>query len=316
LLGTALNDANSSNLAYEPYYTEAASDNNFFRPYYYPDYSDYNGTDQGTTTGVYRTAVFKVYEGLGTADTTLNANGTSQLFNIFIDTEGVNAGTVDTANNSKTNMTWPTGSTTAAQYFGTDQNLTTFSEYLGAPNESGSGYKKAYTVNGSKVELANREIGFTLPDKAMKSYFTVTSTNVTTTTTGGEDVGPLAIGEKGETEGGTTVTVKDITGSCAVGSGACTPATYDKIVPVDSLVYTDEATPGGKVVIVGGYFVNSLAQNLTLSDGTTLQDKLTASGDYVAEKLDNGDIVVAGYTAADTGTAAQELIAALDGLLG
>jgi len=34
----------------------------------------------------------------------------------------------------------------------------------------------------------------------------------------------------------------------------------------------------------------------------------------VAEKQDNGDIVVAGYTAADTGAAAQELIDALDAM--
>jgi hypothetical protein len=39
---------------------------------------------------------------------------------------------------------------------------------------------------------------------------------------------------------------------------------------------------------------------------------LTKGGDMVAEQLSNGNIVVAGYTASDTGAAAQELIAALD----
>ena len=81
------------------------------------------------------------------------------------------------------------------------------------------------------------------------------------------------------------------------------------------MVYTDSPAPAGNRIIVGGYLVNSLAQNVVLGDGSTLQEALTAPGDRVAEVLTSGDIVVAGYTAADTKAAAQELIAALDALM-
>ncbi len=329
LLGTSLNDANIVANETIGFFerdhldvNNSGDSNQHQRPYYWPDTYDLNATNTGSTTGIYRTAIFKVHESLGSSDTTLNSFGSAPLFTVYIDTESGNAGTVDTAGiggGGKQNWTGtltggPSGVSTvssALHYQGTDQNLSNLSEYTG----STANYLKAFSRNGAKIELASRNVSITLPNTAMKAYFTVESTGVTTETTGGESLTDLNVGSVGETPSGTKVTIDNITGTCAVGSGACTPATYDKIVPVDSLVYTDEATPTGPVVIVGGYFVNSLAENLTLGDGSTLQDALTASGDYVAEKLDNGDIVVAGYTASDTGRAAQELIDALDALL-
>lgn len=331
LLGTSLNDANivaKENIGYferDQRSIGGTDSNEQQRPYYWPSTSDFNGAASYTAANntIYRTAIFKVHESLGSSNTALNAWNTTPLFTVFVDTENGNAGTVDTAgiggggkqNWAGTLTGGPTGVSTvssALHYQGTDQNLSNLSEYTG----STANYLKAFSRNGSKIELASRNVSITLPNTAMKAYFTVESTGVTTEVTGGEALTGLKAGDTGETPAGSTVTIDNITGTCAAGSGACTPATYDAIVPVDSLVYTDEATPTGNVVIVGGYFVNSLAENLTLGDGSTLQDALTASGDYVAEKLSNGDIVVAGYTASDTGRAAQELIDALDALLG
>ncbi|MBU0635945.1 hypothetical protein KKE06_02885, partial [Candidatus Micrarchaeota archaeon] len=181
----------------------------------------------------------------------------------------------------------------------------------------GSKYAKAFTVNGSKLELASRELAITLPGSAMNSYFTVESDSVVISTSGGETLTGLAIGDIGETDSGAKVTIDSITGTCAAGSGACTPATYEDVVPLgQNLIYTDQSAPSGRVVIVGGYLVNSLAVGLTLNDGTTLEDALQVPGDYVAEKLSNGDMVAAGMTASDTITAAQELIDALTALMG
>lgn len=340
LLGTSVNDANilldqtrqgylevSDNNAAD----NAADSNRAHRPYYWPDIYDFNGQNPGSgNNNIFRTAIFRVQEDTGTADTAMNAVNSDNVFMVFWDTENGSQGTIATeAIGSGGKTGWagtltgvPTGLgvttlNSAVYYRGTDQNLVNFSEYNGDPGQSSMNYKKAYTVNGSRVDLANRELTMWLPDRQMKSYFTIKSAGVTSEVKGGEKLTDLNVGSVGETPTGTKVTIDNITGTCAAGSGACVPATYDKIVPVDSLVYTDtDATPSGKLIIVGGYFVNALAKDLTLGDGSTLQDALTASGDYVAEKLESGDIVVAGYTAIDTGKAAQELINALDALMG
>jgi hypothetical protein len=67
--------------------------------------------------------------------------------------------------------------------------------------------------------------------------------------------------------------------------------------------------------VVGGWVANAAAANLEVSPGKTLEDMLLTDGDYVAAELTSGDIVVAGKTAADTGSAARALITALEGLL-
>ena len=54
-----------------------------------------------------------------------------------------------------------------------------------------------------------------------------------------------------------------------------------------------------------------MAKNLQV-DGQTLEERLVASGDYVAAVLDNGSVVVAGWTANDTAVAARALIAQLE----
>lgn len=78
---------------------------------------------------------------------------------------------------------------------------------------------------------------------------------------------------------------------------------FFRLIPVSFPLLVENETIQGK-----------LAENVELSDGTTLEAALTAAGNYETQLLDNGDIIVAGYTAQDTATAAQKLIDALDAL--
>lgn len=326
LLGTSLNDANvvaKETIGFferDQSWINGADTNEQQRPYYWPDTSDFNGTASYTASNnsVYRTAIFKVHESLGNSDTTLNGWNSVPLFTVFVDTLNGNSGTIDTAgiggggkqNWSGTLTGGPAGYASlnaGVTYQGTDQNLTAFSEYTG----NTANYLKAFTVNGSKVEMANREVSLTLPSTAMKAYFTIEGTGVSSEVSGGTTFTGLMDGET-QTVDNVTVTVNSLTGSCSVGSGACTPASYMAVVPLAgrNLVYTDQSPPSsGSFVIVGGHLVNTLAQGVT-------DNELQGSGDYMAEKLSGGNLVVAGFTAADTITAAQELIAALDGLVG
>lgn len=168
--------------------------------------------------------------------------------------------------------------------------------------------KDAYTDFGTRIVLSNHVATLTLPENRPQFELLLSGTGTVTTTTGGEEL-EIAKGATGSTTAGTTIEVKDVTyaATCGAGTGACSPESYEAIVPVGKLVYTDSSPPTGKVIIVGGHLVNALAKGIT-------DDKLAAAGDKVAEKEANGDIVVAGYTASDTGAAAQELIDALDAM--
>lgn len=85
-----------------------------------------------------------------------------------------------------------------------------------------------------------------------------------------------------------------------------TPAAWN--VSNDQLVYLDSDNPSGAKIIVGGYMVNTLAQNIGL------ENLITTDGTWVSGKSATGDIVVAGYTATDTANAAKELIVAIENM--
>ncbi len=258
--------------------------------YYYPDVLDIGGTPSDQT---WYHASFRVDENNSTADYTSF---------VYIDTATHKTPTYPNANLSQYasdvnfNGAWESG---ASLYLRND------SPYMQA----------TYTDWGSKFTLANGVVTMVMPQNRRYLHLVVSGLSSTSEVSGGDPLTGLAIGDVGTTPGGTRVTVTNVTGTCS-GSGACSPSEYQMIVPVGNLVYTDQTRPAGQVVIVGGYLVNSLARNLTLTDGSTLEDALTQSGDMVAEQLPSGDLVVAGYTAADTGRAAQDLINALDDLVG
>lgn len=161
LLGTATNDATFTIPTQRTDYTDSL--NNDKRPIYYPDIYDYNGTPLGTYTGIYRTAIFRLREGLGYGSNLFPVDNEPNGFEIYIDTENGNSGTIDTAsigNGTKPNWSGPN---TAAWYFNANQHLANFSEYLGLPGENSSNYKKAWTDNGSRIELEERELSMQLP---------------------------------------------------------------------------------------------------------------------------------------------------------
>ncbi len=152
-------------------------------------------------------------------------------------------------------------------------------------------------------------VTFVVPESQLYLSLSLLGEGATQTVTGGETAEGVVSGETVNI-GGKNITVESI----GYTAGTCTVegATYPQIVPVNQLVYTDSPAPAGNHIIVGGYLVNKLAEGVVLGDGSTLQEALTAPGEKVAEVLSNGNIVVAGYTALDTKSAAQELIAALD----
>jgi hypothetical protein len=99
------------------------------------------------------------------------------------------------------------------------------------------------------------------------------------------------------------VKVKTIAGTCSVsGSNLFSPA---KTVMPEALVATDATASAGYMVVVGGPWVNSVAQGIAGNDLVT-----TAAGaSYLI--ADGQKLLVAGYTAADTASAADELVTML-----
>ncbi|MFH1696689.1 MAG: S-layer protein [Candidatus Diapherotrites archaeon] len=171
---------------------------------------------------------------------------------------------------------------------------------------------KAYDDFGSKYVLADRELTITIPENIRRAMLIVSGEGVKETMTGAETL-TLAEGESGTTATGTKILVSSVAydATCGGDAGTCaaTPAEYKAQAAVGSLVYLDTDLPTGKKVIVGGPIVNNLAAAIA-----GLADRLTVPGDKVAEVDASGDIVAAGYTAGDTGKAAQELIDAIDNL--
>jgi hypothetical protein len=70
---------------------------------------------------------------------------------------------------------------------------------------------------------------------------------------------------------------------------------------VGTLVIDDMSVPSGNAIVIGGHLVNKLAVGVTDS-------KLTKAGDMV-EEMAGTNVYVAGYTAADTVSAVNDLIA-------
>ncbi|MCX6804268.1 MAG: hypothetical protein NTY48_06935, partial [Candidatus Diapherotrites archaeon] len=159
------------------------------------------------------------------------------------------------------------------------------------------------TDYGTTVAVASGVATIMMPEEARKVTAYVGSSDTVTTTVGGQTFPGAKVGVKNVTTGGTEVTVTAISGAT---SGV-------SIVPVGEIVKLDTGYTNGKSIIVGGQLVNKMAQTVQV-DGKALGERLITDGDYVAAVLEDGKIVVAGWTAADTKTAAQALIAALDAM--
>ena len=179
----------------------------------------------------------------------------------------------------------------------------------------------AYSDYGTKFDISKDYFDAIIPENREKVKLVVEGPKATTTTTGETLSG--AEGDTVTTTAGTKITIKKINYKTEVTPSVCpaggvtldnvevtvTPSTVKQIVPVGQLVYLDKDAGKKPHIIVGGWKVNKLApKKLVLSDGKLLSERLTKAGDRVVDKLENGDIIVAGYTAADTVAAAKELV--------
>ncbi|HLD59324.1 MAG TPA: S-layer protein [archaeon] len=262
----------------------------YFRKHYVPDILGMGGNEGD----------LKFY----VAQFAMDANGgTSQDFNINIQTS--------------LGKPVPYPNTNLLIYTADVNAPTTAWSYLTTDATALSYLQHAYLDYGTKIDVTSDYVTVTGPETQTYLKLTALGKGATTTVSGGEALTGLAVDQTGKTSSGTEVTVTaiNVTATCPAGGGAVPlPATYKSIYPVGQLVTTDTVAPG-KAIIVGGYLVNKLAQNVVLSDGTNLTEALTASGDRVVDVLSDGSVIVAGYTAADTTQAAQDLIEVLDTLL-
>ncbi len=268
-----------------------------YRPYYWPDapeFSTFAGTANSTGDNDYIVAVFKV-----------DANTSDANVISYIDTATGNL------------VTYPNDQ---LSFYLHDVNfpapaVTSMDRLLNVRTDAAQYYDALWIDYGTTVQITDdkKTVTIVIPQTQINLSLTALGKGATQTVSGG-DAKPGVKEKETVTFGSTKITVDKINAT----AGSCTIAdtTAAKVVSVGrELVYPDSPEPAGNHIIVGGYLVNKLAEDVTLGDGSTLQEALIGSGDTVVELLSSGDIVVAGYTAADTETAAIELIDALDDLI-
>ena len=165
-----------------------------------------------------------------------------------------------------------------------------------------------YTVYGAKFEASGSEGIATVPQDALQLVFFVGGASTSETTLNGGEVTLSTVGTTVTTEDG-AISAKLVSSNVTGGSTgtSITPAAWN--VATNRLVYLDNESPAGNMIIVGGFVVNTLAKTVY-----GLEDKLVQSGNYVVGKATNGNIIVAGTDAVDTASAAKELIAAIENM--
>ncbi len=187
-----------------------------------------------------------------------------------------------------------------------DANYNVGTGWTSAIRDGTDYFKEAYTQDGTKVVSDNSVFKLTVPDEQALLEAYLGATAESTVAVGGKEFTGVKEGDT-VSNSGTTVTVTGITGSAAAGSGVT-------VTKVANLVKSDKMSAYGKSILVGGWMANTKVSKSMMVGGETLESRLTAAGDYVSAVLEDGSIVVAGWTADDTATAAQALISALDGL--
>ena len=271
----------------EDYAVQSLTDDNTL--YYRPDDSVLgNTTDQ-----IYYIASFALDD---------DENTTSPDLNVFVDASS--SGKILQLPNTQLSSyaavaDYNSDLTTARQSWTMRYDLTNSNSY----------FDKAYTDFGSKFDISDdKTFVATIPRDKMYLRFSVLGAQSTTTTSGGETVS-VTSGGTATTAAGQTISVGTV--NVTPGSTGSVTTTNTVVVRAGDLVMTDTEAFGsaGNHWIVGGHIVNVLADGIT-------NDRLTAPGDVMFEMTATGDLVIAGYTAADTGTAARQLIAELEAMLG
>jgi len=163
-----------------------------------------------------------------------------------------------------------------------------------------------YTTYGAYATIEDGYPMFTLPEKQLKGQIFIGGGVSSETTLNGGELVLTTPGTVVETEDG-MISAKLITSTVTGGEEmtAMTPANWN--ASTQRIVYLDNETmtSAGAKIIVGGHLVNSLASGIT-------DEFLTEAGQFVVGSVENGNIVVAGFSAADTADAAKELINAIE----
>ncbi len=269
--------------------TDTAEDGTVDLNFFLPQIDDLGQDDSSTTVF---SSVFGVDE---------NAGGNYPA-RVYIDNM-----TFDISDTDNTDITVPTVDVNYGWATGFGMNSTTFNMEF----EDADSLTAAYTDWGTKISIDDHvSAEFWIPQNRPNLSFVVTGASSTTTVEDGEEM-TIEEGETGTFTTGTAVTVKDITYTATIADGSTVVTngsfTYKAPAPLNgkAMVYTDAQSVPGPKIVVGGPAVNALAAEVA--------DMLNASGDKVSGVY-GSNIIVAGYTAADTGAAAQELISALDAI--
>jgi len=186
--------------------------------------------------------------------------------------------------------------------------------------------KKGYTDESTKFDITGGIFTLEAPNNTVYIKYSVVSAGATTVLSG-TPCTPAITAKDGtcKTSTGTEVTLINdaapviaqvkYTAGCTADQLEVANVTANKVVAAGDLVTTaEDVFAAGNHIIVGGYLVNTLAKAATVG-GASLEEVLTADNAVVVEATDDGDYVVAGYTAADTVDAAKQFIAELDALL-
>ncbi|MFH0970059.1 MAG: hypothetical protein V1776_01210 [Candidatus Diapherotrites archaeon] len=269
--------------------TDTAEDGTVDKNFFFPQIDEL-GQDDGSTT-VYA-STFQVDEN----------GGTEYPIRFYIDNQ-----TFDISDTIDDDIAVPTSDVNYG-WNGSGIGGTTLSLKF----EDSDDIEKAFTDFGTKISIADHKtVELWIPENRPQVEFIVTGASSTTTVEGGEEL-TVAEGETGTFSTGTSVAVKDITYTAGISDGSTvvtngTAFTYTTMAPLNgkAQIYTTDSSVPGPKIIVGGPLVNSLASEVA--------DELNQSGDMVSGVY-SGNIIVAGYTATDTGAAAQDLISALDGM--
>jgi len=165
-----------------------------------------------------------------------------------------------------------------------------------------------YTEYGAELSIEDGYLFGSFPERQRKGKIFIGGGSSSETTLNGGELVLTTPGTVVETEDG-MISAKLITSTVTGGEEmtAMTPANWN--VNNSRLVYLDNETmtSAGAKIIVGGHLVNALANGIT-------DEYLTEAGQYVVGAVENGNIVVAGFSAADTAEAAKALITVIENM--
>lgn len=232
-------------------------------------------------------------------------HGTDTVF------EGLITAFLNTTNNEFTDGV---GSTTSDSIFYTDTNTGGPVTYTNSAQKQGFITDRGSVITG----ISSTSISINYANQLAGVLYTLTPSGVNASTSNtanytllpgqtqslgdGYSISLVSVGSGTSTTTGGNATVTGISGLTT------TPATAETVVPLNTastplVEFDSQASTTQPLIVVGGPMVNTIAASLA-SQGSV---SLNAPGDAVVQQIGN-DILVAGYTAADTQNAANALI--------